>query len=367
MAQVRLDSVQVRYDGSDAIRDMTFTVESGELAVIVGPSGSGKTTVLRAVTGWAPIVRGDVYLNGRRLNDVPPGDRDIAMVYQTRALYGHMTVRQNWSFPLEAVKRPRAEIDQRVRQVAEMLEMSEFLDRYPKQLSGGQQQRVALGRALIRQPTLFLFDEPLGGLDAKLRIQTRSYLKKIHADLGVTTLYVTHDQIEAQNLGRRLIVLNHGLLQQVGTPDGIYNQPANRFVAGFIGSPPMNFIECVMSRVGDQLMLLHGPLRVTLPVEKSALLVSRTSADSVVIGIRPEAIVLTPDANAQRVPVQVYVTEPQGSEIIVDLRFNENILRVRGHRETHLNFPLRLNDIVHMFIDPAKTYVFDTATGARLV
>ena len=367
MAQVRLEDVQVQYGGVDAIRDVSFVVESGELAVIVGPSGSGKTTILRAVTGWEPMTRGSIYLNGRRLNDVSPRGRDIAMVYQSRALYDHMTVRHNWAFPLEAVGRPRAEIEQRVRRVGDMLEMTEYLDRYPRQLSGGQQQRVALGRALIRQPTLFLFDEPLGGLDAKLRIQTRSNLKKIHSDLGVTTLYVTHDQVEAQALGSRLIVLNEGRVQQVGTPDEIYDDPANRFVAAFIGSPPMNFTTCHLRREGDQAVLTHGLLSVRLSAERSARLFSASPGETALIGTRPEAIALSPQATPQSVPVQVYVTEPQGHEIIIDLRFNDNIWRVRGNRETSLNFDLRIDDTVQMTIDPGRLYVFDKTTGARLI
>lgn len=366
MSYLRLIDVHVRYGDEDAICEVTFSVEAGELAVIVGPSGCGKTTILRAVAGWAPLTRGEIYLNGCRLNHVPPQERDIAMVYQSRALYEHMTVRQNWAFPLEAIHRPKTEIEQRVHEVAEMLEMSDYLDRYPRQLSGGQQQRVALGRAIVRQPTLFLFDEPLGGLDAKLRIQTRSNLKKIHADLGVTTLYVTHDQVEAQALGSRLIVLNQGRVQQVGTPEEVYDEPANRFVAGFLGSPPMNFIECNLSQEGDQVVLTHERLRLSLPREKSQKLLSHNPPRQVLLGARPETILLSPVERAGSVPVEVYVTEPQGHEIIVDLRFDNQILRVRGNRETHLNFDLRLNDVVYMGIDPAKVYVFDKTSGERL-
>ncbi|MGQ9593049.1 MAG: ABC transporter ATP-binding protein [Anaerolineae bacterium] len=366
MSYVELVDVQVRYGNKDAIRDVTFSVEKGELAVIVGPSGSGKTTVLRAIAGWAPLARGEIRLNGRRLNDVHPRDRDIAMVYQSRALYNHMTVRENWSFPLEAVGYPKVEIVKRVREVAEMLEMTEFLDRYPAQLSGGQQQRVALGRALVRRPTLFLLDEPFGGLDAKLRIQARSGFKKLHSELGVTTLYVTHDQVEAQGMGSRLIVLNEGRVQQVGTPEEIYNDPANRFVAGFIGSPPMNFIECTLSREGNHAVLTRENLRVVLPPAKSARLFAAAPPQRVLLGARPETIRLSPTPQPGAVPVEVYVTEPQGHEIIVDLRFDTHILRVRGDRETHFNFPLQHGDTVYMAIDPERTYVFDGSTGARL-
>lgn len=367
MSYVELIDVQVRYGNKDAIRDVTFSVEKGEMAVIVGPSGSGKTTILRAIAGWAPLAKGEIRLNGRRLNDVHPRDRDIAMVYQSRALYDHMTVRENWSFPLEAVHYPKEKIEKRVREIAEMLEMTEYLDRYPAQLSGGQQQRVALGRALVRRPTLFLLDEPFGGLDAKLRIQARSGFKKLHSELGVTTLYVTHDQVEAQGMGSRLIVLNEGRVQQVGTPEEIYNEPANRFVAGFIGSPPMNFIACTLAREGDQAVLERQHFRLSLPPDRSAQLFAASPPQQVLLGARPETIRLSPTPQPETVPVEVYVTEPQGHEIIVDLRFDTHILRVRGDRETHLNFPLQHGDTVYMHIPPERTYVFDRSTGARLL
>lgn len=367
MSFVQLEDIQVRYGEQDAIREVTFSVEAGELAVIVGPSGCGKTTVLRAIAGWAPLVKGEIYLGDRRLNDVHPRDRNIAMVYQTRALYEHMTVRQNWSFPLEAVHHTNEEINSRVHRVAEMLEMSPYLDRYPRQLSGGQQQRVALGRALVRKPVLFLLDEPLGGLDAKLRIQARSDLKRIHADLGVTTLYVTHDQVEAQSLGSRLIVMNEGRIQQVGTPEEVYDKPVNRFVAGFIGAPPMNFIECTLSQVEDEAVFTQGALRITLPYEKSAALFEKSPPRTVLLGARPETIRLLPEAQPGAVPVEVYVAEPQGHEIIVDLHFDTHFLRVRGDRETHLNFEMHHNDTVYMTIDPNDIYIFDQYSGSRLL
>lgn len=367
MAYVQLEDVRVRYGNTDAIHNVSFTVDKGELAVIVGPSGCGKTTVLRAISGWAPLSEGKVFLDNRLLNDVHPRDRNIAMVYQTRALYNHMTVRQNWAFPLEAVKHTQAEINKRVNEVAEMLEMSEYLDRYPNQLSGGQQQRVALGRALVRKPSLFLLDEPLGGLDAKLRVQTRSNLKKIFGNLGVTTLYVTHDQIEAQGLGTRLIVMNEGTVQQAGTPEEIYENPANRFVAGFIGSPPMNFIPCSLKREDNVAVLQHENLRVALPAEKSSALFEKNPATEVLLGVRPETIRLSPTPAPTSVPVPVYVYEPQGHEIIVDISFASQIVRVRGDRETHLHFDFDINDILHMTINPQRVYVFDANNGERLV
>ena len=365
MAEIRLEQVSVKYGDHYAVRDVTFTVADKALYVLVGPSGSGKTTILRAIAGFLPLSHGSIRIGGRQVNQIHPRDRNIAMVYQTRALYPHMTVRENWRFPLEAIGQDEAEITQRVQQVAEMLEMTPFLDRYPAQLSGGQQQRVALGRALVRRPSLFLLDEPLGGLDAKLRVAARSNFKRIHADLEVTTLYVTHDQAEAQALGSRLIVLNEGQVQQVGTPDEIYDEPANRFVAGFIGTPPMNFIDCSLTSADQGLALVHGALQVPLPAPKAAA-VEAKAPQRVVLGVRPEHIRLTPQPVAGSVPVEVFVTEPQGHEVIVDLRFNDNILKMRGSTDTDLPFQLNLGDTVYMSIDPDKTYVFDGTTGERL-
>ncbi len=365
MAEIRLEQVSVKYGDHYAVRDVTFTVEDKELCVLVGPSGSGKTTILRAIAGFLPLSRGAIMIGGRQVNEIHPRDRNIAMVYQTRALYPHMTVRENWSFPLEAIGRSKAEIARRVQEMAAMLEMTPFLDRYPGQLSGGQQQRVALGRALVRRPSLFLLDEPLGGLDAKLRIAARSNFKRIHADLGVTTLYVTHDQAEAQALGSQLIVLNEGAVQQIGTPDDIYDEPANRFVAGFIGTPSMNFIGCSLVHTDQGLALVHGALCVPLPAAKAAAIGAK-APEHIVLGVRPEHIRLTQQPVAGSVPVEVFVTEPQGHEVIVDLRFNDDILKVRGSTDTDLPFQLNLGDTVYMSVDPDKSYVFDGATGERL-
>ena len=247
MAKVTLTGVHKRYpDGFHAVRGVDLEIADGELVVLVGPSGCGKSTTLRMVAGLEEVSEGQVHIGDRLVNDVEPGDRDIAMVFQNYALYPHMTVRANMAFGLKMRRTPKAEIRERVGRAAEMLGIEPMLDRRPRELSGGQRQRVALGRAIVRDPAAFLFDEPLSNLDAKLRAETRTEIAGLHERLGATMIYVTHDQVEAMTLGQRLVLMNHGVVQQVDTPLEVYNNPANRFVATFIGSPPMNLIEGVV-------------------------------------------------------------------------------------------------------------------------
>jgi multiple sugar transport system ATP-binding protein len=366
MSHLRVENLKVSYGSRVAIQDATFTVEQGELCVLVGPSGAGKSTILRAIAGYAPIERGDIYVGDTHVNTLPPQDRDIAMVFQQRALYPHMTVWENWAFPLEAVQRPKDEIRRRVAEIAEMLQMTPFLDRYPRQLSGGQQQRVAIGRALIRRPKAFLLDEPLSGLDAKLRIETRSYIKRLHGDLGVTMVYVTHDQIEAQAIGHKIVVLNNNLVQQVGTPDEIYNKPVNMFVAEFLGSPPINLIECTAATEGDRLRLSHGPHSWTLDPARSARIRERLKDGEVVLGVRPEDIRLYREPGEGRIPADVYVTEPQGHEMIVDLSFEKLILRAKEDREHGLGESLKLNERVYLDFALPRCHVFDRVSRVCL-
>src|SRR5687768_10301537 len=245
MANVRLHGVRKIYQdgGHVAVHGVDLEVADGEFVVLVGPSGCGKSTTLRMIAGLESITAGSLYIGDRLVNDVPPKDRDIAMVFQNYALYPHMSVRENLAFALRLRKLPQSEIDRRVQRAADTLGLEQVLDRKPRQLSGGQRQRVAVGRAIVREPAVFLFDEPLSNLDAKLRVQTRREIAKLHRDLGATMIYVTHDQVEAMTLGDRIVVMNAGRVQQVDTPLALYDRPANRFVAGFIGSPAMNFIE----------------------------------------------------------------------------------------------------------------------------
>jgi multiple sugar transport system ATP-binding protein len=359
---LRVERLTVRYGSRTAIEDATFTVEPGELCVLVGPSGSGKSTILRAIAGYAPIEHGEIYLGDTRANDLPPQDRDIAMVFQQRALYPRMTVYENWAFPLQATRRPKAEIRQRVLEIAGILQMTPFLNRYSRELSGGQQQRVALGRALIRRPRMFLLDEPLSGLDAKLRVETRSYIKRLHGSLGATMVYVTHNQVEAQAIGHKIVVLNQNRVQQVGAPGELYNHPANLFVAEFLGSPPINLIECGARVENDRVRIEHKTYSWRFDAQRSTLIRGRLHSPEVILGIRPEDIRLHREADIGRVPVEVYVTEPQGHEVIVDLSFEESILRARQDREHGLAENLKLNERLYMDFDLARCHLFDRET-----
>ena len=363
---VRLDNVRVTYGERDVIKDVSFTVESGELAVLVGRSGSGKTTLLRAITGYAPLSGGRVSIGGEDVTRQPPARRDIAMVFQSYSLYPHMTVRENWLFPLQAAKLPSAERDARIAAVATTLQMQRLLDRYPKELSGGQQQRVAMGRALVRQPQLFLLDEPLGALDAKLRVDARSAFKTLQRELGATTIYVTHDQVEAQALGAKIVVLDAGAVQQVGTPDEIYDMPANRIVAGLFGSPPMNFLDAELTTREDQVSVTCG--NMTLPLLPAVARDVRAEGRDreVILGVRPEAIHLVPHPEGGSVPASIYVTEPLGHNLIADVRFGDRIIRARADRNIDRLASLQPDDPVYIRFDAAQIHVFDRVTEQRL-
>jgi multiple sugar transport system ATP-binding protein len=278
-------------NGFEAVKDLSLEIGEGELLVLVGPSGCGKTTALRMIAGLEEITSGDLFIGGQRMNDVLERDRDIAMVFQNYALYPHMTVAQNIAFSLKIARRPRAEIKQRVHETAQLLAIEEMLDRRPKQLSGGQRQRVAMGRAIIRKPQVFLMDEPLSNLDAKLRVQMRGEIDALQKRLAVTTVYVTHDQVEAMTMGDRVAVLRDGTLQQVGTPFEIYERPANLFVASFIGSPPMNLAQATIEPAKSGLVVRAGDIAISIPPELAA----RNGLDAwagktLIVGIRPEDI-----------------------------------------------------------------------------
>ncbi len=292
MAEIVIKSLTKRFpNGFVAVEDLSLEIAEGELLVLVGPSGCGKTTALRMIAGLEEISQGELYIGGKHMNDVPEKDRDIAMVFQNYALYPHMTTAQNIAFTLKLAKRPKAEIKKRVRETAQLLAIEELLDRRPKQLSGGQRQRVAMGRAIVRQPQVFLMDEPLSNLDAKLRVQMRGEISALQKRLGVTTVYVTHDQVEAMTMGDRVAVLRDGKLQQVDTPFQIYERPANLFVASFIGSPPMNLAVGEIKKAKGKLSVSLGEESIVIPaqVAKRNHLEERAGKE-VVVGIRPEDI-----------------------------------------------------------------------------
>ncbi len=322
MASVTFEHVTKRYGQIIAVNDLNLHIADQEFLVFVGPSGCGKTTSLRMLAGLEDITEGKIYIGDRLVNNVPPKDRDIAMVFQSYALYPHMDVGKNMSFALKLRKRPNKEITERIQQAAQVLGIEQLLNRRPAQLSGGQRQRVAVGRAIVREPQVFLFDEPLSNLDAKLRVQTRAEIIKLHKQLGATFIYVTHDQTEAMTMGTRIAVLQDGLLQQVDTPQTLYDRPANQFVAGFIGSPSMNFFEMQLVRSGDELAAHSETLRLRIPPDRHAAL-KDSVGKAIVVGVRPEDIYdadfVAPGLEAATIEAQVDVTELMGNEIFLYL------------------------------------------------
>jgi multiple sugar transport system ATP-binding protein len=321
MADVSLRKVIKRYDDVEAVRGIDLDIADHEFIVLVGPSGCGKSTTLRMIAGLEDISDGDIMIGGDVVNDVPPKDRDIAMVFQNYALYPHMTVAENMSFGLRLKHYPKAEIKARVTEAARLLDITDLIDRKPKQLSGGQRQRVAMGRAIVRNPKVFLFDEPLSNLDAKLRVQMRIEIKKVHQKVRTTTVYVTHDQVEAMTLADRVVVMNKGKIEQIGTPNELYHKPATRFVAGFIGSPAMNFIPCRLEDAGGTLQIrLTDRIAFALPPARAARYNDLPRSDKLLLGIRPEHLT---EAHAHLAPgVETFdtvldVTEPMGMETLV--------------------------------------------------
>jgi multiple sugar transport system ATP-binding protein len=319
MAEVRLENVCKHFDEVVAVDHFNMNIQDKEFVVLVGPSGCGKTTTLRMIAGLESITSGDVYIGDKLINKLPAKDRNIAMVFQNYALYPHMTVFDNMAFSLEMRKRPKDEVKQRVQEAAEILGIEHLLSRKPKQLSGGQRQRVAVGRAIVRKPGVFLFDEPLSNLDAKLRVQTRLELKKLHERLATTAVYVTHDQIEAMTMGDRIVVMRDGLIQQIGSPLELYDTPANKFVAGFIGSPAMNFFDADLIRQGDAIALQAGEVRIDLPAKISQLLAGYNQ-NQVAVGLRPEDLTVCAEhAPGKTIEGSVEVVEPVGNETYVVL------------------------------------------------
>ncbi|MBC7093105.1 sn-glycerol-3-phosphate ABC transporter ATP-binding protein UgpC [Candidatus Bipolaricaulota bacterium] len=337
MAEVRLNEVTKKFGGFTAVDRVTLEAQDAEFVVLVGPSGCGKTTTLRMVAGLEEVTAGDIFIGDRRVNDVPPKDRDIAMVFQNYALYPHMDVYNNMAFGLKLRKFPKREIDRRVREAAELLGITDKLKAKPRELSGGQRQRVALGRAIVRNPKVFLFDEPLSNLDAKLRVRMRAELQELHQRLKTTTVYVTHDQVEAMTLGQRVAVMKDGLVLQYDDPQTIYDHPANMFVAGFIGSPPMNFLEARLMEENGRLYVQGKGFKLLVPEERATDAVRGYVGKDVVFGLRPEDI-RTPEMVREQQPGRAFVgkvrvREPLGDELIVyaDCAGNEVVAKLDPH------------------------------------
>ena len=366
MAGVLLDHVTKRFGEVTAVNDLSIQVQDKEFLVLVGPSGCGKSTGLRLIAGLEEITAGDIYIGDRRVNDVAPKDRDIAMVFQSYALYPHMTVYDNLAFGLKLRRTPKSEIDGRVKEAAEILGLQNLLARKPKQLSGGQRQRVALGRAIVREPQVFLMDEPLSNLDAKLRVQTRAELIKLHQRLQTTVIYVTHDQVEAMTMGSRIAVMRDGVLQQLDTPQSLYDRPANTFVAGFIGSPSMNFFEGRIANGDNGATFVEADsLKLEIPAERAEQLKAHLGRD-VILGIRPEDIHHVAERGdaptGQRANAQVEVVEPLGAELIVYLQAGAYEFTSRMDTRNRIN----AGDRLEVVFDTMKLHIFDKQTEQTL-
>ncbi len=353
MASVGIRDVRKSFGATAIIHGVSVAIQDGEFVVLVGPSGCGKSTLLRMIAGLENITAGEIRIGDRVVNNVPPKERDVAMVFQNYALYPHMTVADNMAFSLKLRGAPQSEIAQRVKGAADILGLGPYLERYPRQLSGGQRQRVAMGRAIVRDPQVFLFDEPLSNLDAKLRVQMRTEIKELHQRLKTTTVYVTHDQIEAMTMADKIVVMHDGIVEQIGTPLELYDKPANQFVAGFIGSPAMNFLKGKIAVNGNA--AFEGPMGVKLPLGNAP---AQSDGRPAVYGIRPEHFTIA-DEGAE---AEIVVVEPTGSETQVFAKLGgEEIVAV--FRERHQFNP---GDKIRLKPDQRVVHLFDEATGQRL-
>jgi multiple sugar transport system ATP-binding protein len=361
--EVRLSGLEKSFGkGVVAVRTLDLTIPSGEFVTLVGPSGCGKTTTLRMMAGLEQPTAGRILFGDQDVTDLQPADRNIAMVFQNYALYPHMTVQKNLGFGLKVRRTPRPEIERRVAETAKVLEIDPYLARRPRELSGGQRQRVALGRAMVRNPSLFLMDEPLSNLDARLRVTMRTELKRLHLELKTTTVYVTHDQLEAMTMSDRVAVMNHGVLQQYAPPHELYERPANTFVAGFIGSPPMNFFPASVEPTPSGLALRAAGGTVTLSPEVASALARGPRRNTVTVGARPEHLRLVPPGSSGALSAHVFVVEPVGAETFVTLTLDGTrlIARVDGDRD------IAVDTAMGVGIDPRKLHLFDPETGAAI-
>ncbi len=364
MSELALRGIRKQYEGvaRPVIPDLDLTIPAGEMCVLVGPSGCGKSTTLRMVAGLEEPTSGTIQIGKRDVTDLPPAERDIAMVFQSYALYPHMSVFENMAFGLRIKHLPEAEIRKRVTAAADSLGLAPYLERRPKALSGGQRQRVAIGRAVVRAPKVFLFDEPLSNLDAKLRSDMRREIARIHKECKTTSMYVTHDQIEAMTLADQIVVLKDGLVQQIGTPVEIYERPANRFVAGFFGSPSMNFLAADLVATGERLRARGPGFEIPLALLGSALRPARDAVDRIVVGIRPERLALVGTTDDVALSGEVAMREVLGAEVVLHVDSAAGPLTVRADAGSGP----RPGDRVQVWLDPRRVHVFDGATELRL-
>ena len=354
MAGVSLRGIVKRFGATEVVHGIDLDVAEREFVVLVGPSGCGKSTTLRMIAGLEEISAGELSIDGQYVNRIAPKDRDVAMVFQNYALYPHLNVAENMAFGLRIRRMPKDQIKQTIAETAEILGLTDYLDRRPADLSGGQRQRVAMGRAIVRHPKVFLFDEPLSNLDAKLRTQMRAEIKRLHNRLGVTSVYVTHDQVEAMTLADRIVVMNDGRIEQIGTPMELFNHPANTFVAGFLGSPPMNQITGRMTETGAPI----GNAEIKLPNASSSMV-----GRDVVVGIRPEHVSLQPGDETSALPITLDLVEPLGSEALLHARFDGNSLVFKT--ETHGEIE-HLSGVEKVHVHAPLVKIFDAETGLSL-
>jgi len=361
VAEIRLEGVRKLFGKVVAVKDVTLTIADGEFLVLLGPSGCGKTTTLRCIAGLERVDRGKVYIGGRDVTELPPAKRGVSMVFQSYAVFPHMTVERNIGFGLRMRGVPKDQIKKLVREVAELLQIDELLDRYPSQLSGGQRQRVAVARAIVMRPEVLLMDEPLSNLDALLRLQMRAELKKLHREIGTTTVYVTHDQIEALSLGDRIAVMREGEIVQLGTPTDVYDRPANVFVGGFIGTPPMNFLTARVEAEDERLFLAIGEFAVELDRVWEPILRTRLGKN-VLLGIRGENIEVLPAPKEGSIQAHVLVIEPLGAQQLLTVQVGKNLLKVLAS----LRFSVQPGQTIGLVFAKDKLRLFDEATGLAL-
>jgi len=363
LADVRLEGLTKHFGSVKAVDNLNLHIREKEFLTLLGPSGCGKTTSMRLIAGLETPTSGNIYIAGNLVNDLPPKDRDVAMVFQSYALYPHMTVYDNISFPLRMRKHPKDQIKKKVMEVCDLLHIRDLLERKPRQLSGGQQQRVALGRALVREPKVFLMDEPLSNLDAKLRVYMRAELKNLQKRIGITTIYVTHDQVEAMTMSDRIALMNQGVLQQLATTYEVYDRPADLFVAGFLGTPPMNFLSCSLTEEGKKMLLDAGTFKLDVTDLKDTVK-SGASSSELILGVRPEDISLKKSKSPEMMAeAEVYVTEPLGSEVIVDLKIGDDLVKVK----TGPDFAMNIGEKVWIGLNKKKMHLFDKKTEKAII
>ena len=366
MAQVKLEKVWKKYGDVEAVKDLNIECKDREFLCLLGPSGCGKSSTLRMIAGLEHITEGKIYINDVVVNNVDPYKRDIAMVFENYALYPHKKVFENLAYPLRVQKQPMEEITKRVNRAAEILEISALLDRWPRQLSGGQKQRVAVGRAIVRDPKVFLLDEPISHLDAKLRTHMRGELKRLHRDLDATMIYVTHDQLEAMTMADRIVVMNFGVLQQLGTPDEVFNHPKNKFVAGFLGDPPMNFVPCILHKNAGGYQVVHEQFKLQLPDTVIRKFTKKDNPDgmSIDLGLRPESLELSSSAGAgTEMTGTIYVTEPLGEDIIIDISLGKEKVKAR----TVIGQSWQIDAPIYMKVRYDRIHMFDSRTEESLL